>query len=290
MSTMISVKYIHPNKNNPRHEAGNVTELARSIESEGLLEPILVRPAELNEVELSLSHLQQYVLEDGFRRFTAFRARYGNESKIECHIVRPPKGFSSLQRALTIGLATDVHKTKLNPMERALAYGRMRDDLGMTLAQISKAVGIATSSVSNSLLLLELAPKSQAAVAKGTLTVKDAENAVKNTRAKTRAAHGKKPVEVGWEPEHFTVNHIMAKKAQTMCKAREHTGRRKLGNVACGNCWETVIRLDQDKVTKAELTGAGLIIPKSVFTEPILVPTETTASGNGRVPLPASEQ
>jgi len=274
MSTAITVKYIHPNPHNPRKEAGNVTELARSLEVEGLKEPILVRPAELGELDLRLGAMQQYVIEDGFRRWTAYRLKYGQEAKIECHLVRPPKGFNPVQRALVTGLITDVHKKGLSPVERAQAYGRMRDELDMTVAQIAKAVGLTTSSVYDSMTLLDLTPDSQKLVISGRVSVKDAQQAVRDSRAKDRTKKGQRPVSVGWDPDHLGDKHSLAKFARTMCETRGHKSRRKVGGVACGDCWEMVIRQDQTKVVKAQLIQEGVIVPEAIF----LTPTQ----GNGK--------
>lgn len=279
-TTMIAARYIIPNKDNPRTEAGDVTDLIRSIDSEGLKDPLLVRPAEIDEVDLKLAGMQQFVIEDGFRRWTAMRMKHGPDVKIECRIVRPPKEENKARRALVTALITSVHKKQLNPMERALAYGRMRDELGMTVAQIARAVGLTTGAIYDSLTLLELAPKSRAAVVSGKLSVKDAQNAVRDTRKKQRKKEGKKPVEVGWEPENFTPNHILHSKAATMCETREHSNRRRRAG-ACDYCWETVIRQDQDKVTRAELIAAGAMIPKAVFTAPIMTPDDSAHQVNG---------
>ena len=279
-TTQIAIKYIHPNKDNPRSEAGDVTELTRSIESEGMTDPILVRPAELDELKLNLGGMQQFVIEDGFRRWTAMRLKHGQEFKIECRIIRPPREEDKTRRALVTALITSVHKKQLNPMERAIAYERMQKELGMTVAQIAKAVGLTTGAIYDSLTLVDLAPASRKKVIEGTLSVKDAQDAVRDSRAKMRTKTGKKPVEVGWEPENFTPNHILHKKAVMMCKEREHSGRRRRAG-ACDYCWELVIRQDQDKVTRAELIASGAMIPKAVFTAPIMIPDDSAHVGNG---------
>ena len=59
------------------------------------------------------------------------------------------------------------------------------------------------------------------------------------------AAHG------GWEPDHFTSQHPLARKAKALCDGREHQMRRRVGKHACGECRETVIRADERAVTAA---------------------------------------
>ena len=64
-------------------------------------------------------------------------------------------------------------------------------------------------------------------------------------RAKQRKRQGKPRDGPVWEPDHLGATHPLARKANDMCDAREHTMRRRIGKVACGQCWETVIRQDE---------------------------------------------
>jgi ParB family chromosome partitioning protein len=68
---------------------------------------------------------------------------------------------------------------------------------------------------------------------------------VRRVRARQRTRQGKPRQAPAWEPDHFDARHPLARKANAMCDAREHTMRRRIGRVACGQCWETVIRQDQ---------------------------------------------
>ena len=60
-----------------------------------------------------------------------------------------------------------------------------------------------------------------------------------------RSQRGRRRSRPLWEPDHFTTGHRLAREARALCDAREHTGRRRVGKVACGQCWETVIRQDE---------------------------------------------
>ena len=73
-------------------------------------------------------------------------------------------------------------------------------------------------------------------------------------RAKQRTATGAGAPGATWEPDHFTTTHALARKAAALCAAREHTARRHLGGVACGQCWETAIRADERIVVATERT------------------------------------
>lgn len=267
----IHVKRLHPNPDNPRQEAGDVTELAASIRRHGVLEPLLVIPAPwLNK---GPGTGDQYLIEAGYRRWVA-----GSKilSTLPC-IVRIPHSSENIkQRAIVTGLVENLHRDNLTAMEKAKAYGRLRDEFGMTQAQIATEAGLHISSISRYLKLLDLAPQAQERVAKGTLKVEDALAAVTKHRAKQRVKEGKKPVDVGWEPDHFTDMHHLAKKARVMCDAREHTSRRRLGP-ACGQCWEDAIRQDQTTVLQA----AYLEAKRDSF-QPTFMPPFNTADGEVR--------
>lgn len=239
---MIHPDLIHPNPDNPRWEAGDVTGLAQSITEDGLIQHLLVVPAP----EFGPDH---YMIEDGYCRWVAGKQI---EEKLPCIVRYPNPDEDPAFRALITGLITDVHKTPLTAMERAKAYGRLRDGYSMTQEQIGKRCGLTASTISRYLSLLELSDKTQAAVREGRLSVDKAVVAVQVNRAKTRKKEGKKPVDVGWDPDHFSSSHHLARSARVMCDARDHNNRRRLGG-ACGACWETIIRADQDRVNRVQL-------------------------------------
>src|ERR1019366_1551772 len=112
---MIPVDRIHPNPDNPRQEAGDVTELAASIRENGLLQNLLVREDEFNE--------GMFTLLDGYRRWVASRQVLVD---VPCDILLV-SAVSPIRDAVQIGLITDIHKTNLTGMERGWAYGRLRD-------------------------------------------------------------------------------------------------------------------------------------------------------------------
>ncbi len=249
---MIPVKKIHPNPNNPRYEAGDVSGLAESIRQEGrILQPLLVIEAASNPIWLSQFGPGAVVIEDGYRRWVA-----GKEVLKELPCIVQAKAHPSesvVFRELVTALITDVHKEYLPAMDRAKAYGRLRDELNMTQAQIAQRLGVDTSTVSRYLSLLELSDKSQQAVRTGRLTVEDAIAAIQKHRAQARRKKGQMPIDAGWEPDHLGPGHHLAKKARVMCDAREHNSRRRLGGTACGACWETVIRQDEARAIAVQI-------------------------------------
>lgn len=267
VTVLIPVRNLHPNKNNPRYEAGDVSALARSITEDDLLQPLLV----IHSPELGPD---QYTIEDGYRRWVASKD-YNDDLPCIIREVDPDEDLAV--RALITGLVTDLHKEHLTAMERAVAYGRLRDEAGMTQTQIAQRLSLNVGTISRYLSLLQLSDKSQEDVRTGKLSVENAVKAVQKHRAKVRKKAGKKPVDVGWEPDHFTDRHHLAKKARRMCDAREHNARRRLGNIACGQCWEDAIRQDQTTV----LHSAYLDAKRDSF-QPTFMPPFETADGAAR--------
>lgn len=256
---LIPIDHIHENPHNPRYEAGDVTGLANSMTEDGQIQDLLVIPAP----QFGPGHV---MVEDGLCRLVAARAR--GEEKLSCKVRYPAPDEDLAFRAILTGLITDIHKKPLSAIERAHAYGNLRDNYGMTQEQIAQRVGLTNGTIGRYLSLLELAPRAQNDVRTGKLKVEKAVEIVQAHRAKQRKQAGKKPIDVGWEPDHFSKHHILAKKAGIMCEAREHSGRRRYGG-ACGDCWERAIRQDQDKVFRALLAEAGLELPPVMLAVPI---------------------
>lgn len=231
--------HLHPNPDNPRHQAGNVGELAASIRAVGLLQPLVVSKAP----QFGPGH---FLIEAGYRRWTAMRL--AKMTSAPCRVRDAVMGEDGAPK-LVNALIENVHREDLSPMEKAYAFGRLRDDFGFSQAEISRMTGINMASISRYLTLLELTALTQDRVMNGKVTVDEAVHAVRSSRSKGRKAQGKKPVNVGWEPPWFAKTHPLAKKASIMCEARQHKSRRKLADSgACGQCFEQVIRDDQDIV------------------------------------------
>lgn len=267
----IPVSHIKPDPNNPRHEAGNVTELANSIRVEGLVEPLQVRPDPRKK--------DYYILEDGLRRWTAAKTVL---EEVSCIVNTLPPGASPLTRTLTIGLITGVHKQELTPLQRAYAYARLMDECDMTQTEVSRVTGIDQATVSRDLLLLQLTPKTQDRVLRGEISVTEATRHVRNaTKGKAKKGRSRGSIDIPKNVDHFTKYHALAAKAQTMCDARKHPQRGRYGSVACGRCWETVVRADQHEQDVIEYRQNGFDVP---FQPPVMTPaTPTTHSGtNGR--------
>ena len=128
-------------------------ELADSIRQNGLLQPLVVRPAEGDRFELIA----------GERRFQACR-QAGLEAVPV--VVRQVTD----QEMLELALVENLQREDLNPIEEAQAYRRLGDEFGMTQEQIASRVGKSRTAVANSLRLLSLEKEIQELVSRGTLS------------------------------------------------------------------------------------------------------------------------
>ena len=251
-TVMLPLDRIHPNPDNPRKEAGDVTALAASIRKHGLVTPLVVRPS-------TIGGPGHFVLEAGERRWTAIRA--SGIAEVECRILDLGPDEVKAKTDVIFGFVENMQRRDLGAMDRARGYGRLKNEFGMTMKQIGDEVGLSESAVSSDLMLLELDAKSQARVERGEIRLERARQAIIETRKKNRKKAGHKPVGPFWEPDYFTKNHPLSRAATRICDAREHTSRRRRGG-SCDQCWETAIRQDQQKVD-AQSVANGQAVFKS---------------------------
>ena len=224
---LVSVSLLDPHPLNPRDDFGDVAGLAASIAADGLLEPVVIQRRPDAE--------GRYWILGGHRRVEA--ARSAGERLVPA-TERPDRGPGA---AVVTMLVENGHREPLNPMAKARAFGYLRDEEGLTLAEIARKTGFGPSVISESLALLELTPDTQEAVRTGQLSAGKARAAVRKVHKQT-GRNGRTPVT--WEPDHFTARHPLAQAARARCRQAGHTCRHKVGKVACGQCWEDVIRDD----------------------------------------------
>ncbi len=151
----LAVDQIHPNPRQPRRrfepEAGSA--LAKSIEAQGLLQPVVVRPRPAGGYELIA----------GERRWRA--AREAGVAKVPA-LVREADD----QQSLLLSLVENVAREQLSAVEEARAYAILVDEFGLAVGEIGDRVGRSTPAVSNRLRLLELPDDVLWMIARGELT------------------------------------------------------------------------------------------------------------------------
>lgn len=130
-----------------------LNELAESIRSEGLLQPIVVR-----------KHGEKFQLIAGERRWRAFQLL-----KIKAIPARIVEASDASSAAL--GLIENLQREGLNPIEEAHGYASLIRDFDLTQESAAERVGKGRASVANALRLLNLEQDLQAYVAKNMLSV-----------------------------------------------------------------------------------------------------------------------
>jgi len=238
----LPLDHIHDHPGNIRNDVGDVTELADSMRAHGLLQPITVQPHPTLE-----GHYQ--LLAGHRRRAAALQAGLATVPAV----IRPRVDRAT---AIELMLVENVQRADLGPIEKAEAYGQLRDNHGYSASKIARQTGLSQSTVSYFLTLLELNDSDKERVRSGDLAVGDAIKGVRRARGKARASAGEDR-SWSWEPDYLTGTHQLAKKATRLCEAREHTARRRIGNTACGQCWEWVIREDERVAIASQQQGSG---------------------------------
>ncbi len=139
-----------------RMDEGALYELAESIKSQGIMQPILVRKLASGE------HAGKYEIIAGERRFRA--ARLAGLESVPV-LVREVAD----EAAAAMALIENIQREDLNPLEEAQGLQRLIRDFGLTHEQAAQAVGRSRSAASNLLRLLNLADPVQSMLMAGDL-------------------------------------------------------------------------------------------------------------------------
>jgi len=123
-----------------RMDEGALQELAASIKTQGVMQPVLVRPVDGNRYEIIA----------GERRFRAAQLAGLDEIPV---LVREVDD----QAAAAMALIENMQREDLNPLEEAQGIARLISDFDFTHEQAASAVGRSRSAVSNLLRLVNLA-------------------------------------------------------------------------------------------------------------------------------------
>jgi ParB family transcriptional regulator, chromosome partitioning protein len=150
----LPVSRIRPGKYQPRTRMDQqaLAELAASIRSQGLMQPLLVRPVDRDRYELIA----------GERRWRA--AQMAGLEEVPA-LVREVADDA----ALAMSLIENIQREDLNPMEEAAGLQRLLDEFKMTHEQAAESVGRSRSTTTNLLRLLKLAKPVQEMVMEGAL-------------------------------------------------------------------------------------------------------------------------
>jgi ParB family chromosome partitioning protein len=153
----VLVESIRPNPFQPRKDfqPEELAELTNSIKENGLLQPLMVRPAPGTR--------EGWELVAGERRFRAVTELGWTEVPA---LVREVDD----QTLLVLALVENLQREALGAMEEAEGYRVLSESFGLTQGEIAQAMGKDRSTVANTLRLLQLPPSVRKLVEKGDLT------------------------------------------------------------------------------------------------------------------------
>lgn len=142
----VDINAVAPNPDQPRtnFKREELEELSASIQKDGLLQPILVRPLEGG----------MYQIIAGERRWQA--SKLAGLQQVPIRVKE-----ASDDKALELALIENIQRSDLNPIEEAYGYRRMMERLNMTQAEVAQAMSKGRSTVANALRLLELPEEAQ---------------------------------------------------------------------------------------------------------------------------------
>ena len=159
MYKFIDIDSIEANENQPRthFEDEKIQELSVSIQKNGLLQPIVVRPIGNNKFQIVV----------GERRYRA--CRLAQMSEIPCMVQELDENQTA-----TAALVENIQRENLSPIEEALAYQQLLDMEDLTQEELAVRVGKKQSTIANKLRLLKLPLTVQEAIRRKDITERHA--------------------------------------------------------------------------------------------------------------------
>lgn len=150
----LSINSLKPGVYQPRKDmsAEALEELAASIESQGIIQPIVVRQVDFDKYEIIA----------GERRWRA--ARKAGLKQVPCVI----KNVED-RAAIAMALIENIQREDLNAIEEAQALDRLQEEFSLTHQQVADVIGKSRTTVSNLLRLNQLEPEVKALVAEKVL-------------------------------------------------------------------------------------------------------------------------
>ncbi len=152
----VPVDKVEPNPYQPRHAVSeeSLEELTLSIETHGVVQPIVVRRTAEEDV---------YQIIAGERRWRA--AQRAGLRTVPCIVHEADD-----RRSLELALVENLQRDDLNPIEMAEAMLQLMNEFGLTQEQLAEQLGRSRSTVANTLRLLELPQEIREAVEVGEIS------------------------------------------------------------------------------------------------------------------------
>ncbi len=142
--TMLALDKIQRGVYQPRRDMdqASLEELASSIRSQGVIQPIVVRPVDMGRYEIIA----------GERRWRA--AQLAGLTEIPTCVRDVPD-----DAAIAMALIENIQREDLNPIEEATALQRLMDEFDLTQQKAAEVVGKSRTTVTNLLRLIKLTPE-----------------------------------------------------------------------------------------------------------------------------------
>ena len=154
---IVALRAIRPNPKQPRSHfnEASLSELAASIRSHGIIQPLIVTADAQNA--------GMFWLVAGERRWRAAQLAGLTDAPV---VVRE----ATTQQLLELALIENVQRADLNALEEASAYQSLMTEFGLTQIEVAERVGKSRPAVANSVRLLQLPAPAQAAVVNGRIS------------------------------------------------------------------------------------------------------------------------
>jgi ParB family chromosome partitioning protein len=154
----VPVGAIAPNPRQPRQkqDPAALQELADSIREHGLIQPLIVTAATLDQQAAGV----QYQLIAGERRWTAARLAGLRAVPVIVKEATP-------QQMLELALVENIQRADLSPLEEATAYRQLIDEFGLTQEEVAVRVGKSRVTVANVVRLLRLPDEAEDQITEG---------------------------------------------------------------------------------------------------------------------------
>lgn len=153
---VVGIEEVHPARTQPRKafDDARLDELAASIRSQGLIQPLVVRTRETGGYEIIA----------GERRWRAAQRAGLHAVAVVVREIAPARAFE-------LAMVENLQREDLNPIEEAEGFDRLIREFGYTQESLASRVGKDRSTVANALRLLKLPPGVRTLVISGRLSM-----------------------------------------------------------------------------------------------------------------------
>lgn len=234
----ISITEIDPNPNQPRKKfnEGELEELAKTIQSVGVIEPVVVRKMG-----------ERFQLISGERRWRA--CRIAGYKKVPAVI----KKVDDIQ-ALEMGIIENVQREELNPVEEARAYDYWMKETGFKPSDIADRIGKDRSTVTNLIRLLKLPDEILDLVENRIISAGQARPLIGIADRRVLSQLAKKIATEGW-----TARRVEDEVAAIMDGGGDSKAKRKTGAMS----WDANVKSLEDKIRKKLMSRVQVMHKKA---------------------------